>query len=55
MAQTPARKLWKAKFPQINGQLLVLPPNKLTEALELMWQDQIEPEEVDHYIVADWN
>lgn len=46
---------WKHKLPRIDGQLIVIPHNKLTEALELMWTNKIEPEEVDSYIVADWN
>lgn len=46
---------YKHKLPQINGEIVVVPQNKLTEALELMWSNQIEPEEVDGYMLGDWN
>ncbi len=46
---------WKHNLPRVNGQFVVIEANKLTEALDLMWKNEIEPEEIDFYLVAQWN
>jgi hypothetical protein len=48
-------KRYKHKLPMIDGQIVVIEIRKLNEALELMWNNKIEPEEIDQYLVADWN
>lgn len=48
-------KKWKHNLPSVNGHYVVIEPERLTEALELMWSDQIEPEEVDFLLVCQWN
>lgn len=48
-------KKWIHKLPQINGQAIIVPIERVNEALELMWTDVIEPEEIDQYIIAEWN
>lgn len=55
MAGVGMKKKWKHNLPYINGQPLIIPSEKLTEALELMWSDQIEPDDIDYYLVGDWN
>lgn len=48
-------KKWKHNLPFVNGQPVIIEPEKLTEALELMWTDQIDPEEIDFVLVSQWN
>lgn len=48
-------KKYKHKLPQIDGQYIVLPEEKFNEALDLMWHNWIEPEDVDFYVVGNWN
>lgn len=46
---------WIHKLPRINGQIIIVPIERVNEALELMWTDVIEPEEIDQYIISEWN
>lgn len=54
-AMSKSARKWKHNLPTVNGHSIVLEAHKLTEALELMWSNEIEAEEVDMYLVADWN
>lgn len=55
MLNRERKKKWKHNFPSVNGFDIIIDPQKLTEALELMWTDQIDPEDIDFYLVADFN
>lgn len=42
-------------YSRIKGEPIIIPFEKLTEALHLMWRDEIEPEEIDFYVMGNWN
>lgn len=49
------KKTYQYRLPIVDGMFVVLKHGKLDEALSLARRGEIDVEEIDEYLVAEWN
>ncbi len=49
------KKKWRPREPRVNGHLIILSVGKLEEAIKLCDEGRISPDEINYYLVAEWN